>query len=528
MAENNSETLKCRFHDQESYKFYCKQCKECICFQCIEDRHEDHTFCRLKSAENDIRTELMVVIEDSKKENCKSIKGLQKTLLDMNEDLGIAKAQLTSKIEDATNTIILKLNESKQKALNSLNEEFGKREALFNKQTETLEWLSSRFAEVDAKSMDLTDIIEMVTIARTTFNSIENLTTRKTKPMFVGNDSDVTVGRFTNLEADGNSSGFQENCNNYADAQVMKIVGNKSSDEESEHTYPMVISDNYSRQAIKIIPVSKNDAWILFEEGNIGRITSNVIETYIHALRTIDFVSLSNGRLLVVRKDDSFIQEVLNDKRIVPFADIGGKEGYIPCTLTMYNKLVFVNIGLKHTYTNLDNSKTTGVTFKKICIFNTDGIQISCTDISSYSNGTYPNLTTHVHQTESETFQCCLFRNLYYQNTSIIHLINYKASEKPKTVATFRGVFGRNPELEFVCFGVCTDKIGNIIVSDYNYKKIYALDKNLKFKSVVLTSAQLELRNPKGVAVYEDILWVADVGKIHKLKYNSQDATLCK
>lgn len=91
MAERRSETMSCRIHDQEHYKYYCKQCKECICPQCIEKLHEDHMFCGLKSAENDIRNDLNEVIED-----CKTIEGLKRTLMEINEDLGTDKTQLVS------------------------------------------------------------------------------------------------------------------------------------------------------------------------------------------------------------------------------------------------------------------------------------------------------------------------------------------------------------------------------------------------------------------------------------------------
>lgn len=72
-----------------------------------------------------------------------------------------------------------------------------------------------------------------------------------------------------------------------------------------------------------------------------------------------------------------------------------------------------------------------------------------------------------------------------YPNTSRIRLLSHKESESPKMIADFKGVFDTKPETEFDCHGACIDNSSNILFSDGKYKKIYALDENLKFKSVI-------------------------------------------
>ena len=230
MAESSGRPLKCQFHDRETYKYFCKQCKECICPQCIDEFHEDHTFCRLKSAESDICSELKVVVQEST-ENDKSIQCLNKTLNEIDNNMCIKKEQLVTQIEAEMDKLILSINESKQKTLNTLDELFNGRKAFVDAQKAIIGRLNQRIAEIDFDSIDLTDAVELVMTTRTAFSAIADFTDGETKIHFVGNDSDITIGQLKGIELgqyhiEAESGVVSDNVR--VDAQVLKRTNKNS------------------------------------------------------------------------------------------------------------------------------------------------------------------------------------------------------------------------------------------------------------------------------------------------------------
>lgn len=106
--------------------FFCKQCRYCLCYVCLEKSHDEHTFCKLKSAEEDIRNEIETFFDDT----CTGSSGSETkdSLVDMLNEYEIRreseKSEIRQETEITADKMISDIQESKTKLLMKLDELF--------------------------------------------------------------------------------------------------------------------------------------------------------------------------------------------------------------------------------------------------------------------------------------------------------------------------------------------------------------------------------------------------------------------
>lgn len=172
--------------------------------------------------------------------------------------------------------MILQLNKSKQKTFCSLDEILDGRKVTVDTQNGILECLRSRIAQVDANSMDLTDVVEIITDVRRVFVAIKDLSTRKASPKFTGNESDIIIGHLQGREYENET---KMKLLALEDGKFMNPQAQKKSKQFTSYkaTYPMVITDPYLGNVNKIVSVSQNDACIVGDR-RLRKITSNDLD----------------------------------------------------------------------------------------------------------------------------------------------------------------------------------------------------------------------------------------------------------
>ncbi|CAC5394248.1 unnamed protein product [Mytilus coruscus] len=528
MADNSN--TKCNFHNKD-YKLYCKECKDCICMECLDnDLHHMHSFCKLKDARNDILKELQTFIAENGEHHSETAehfsKALKRKIEEFKDDELLIKTQVIVGAED----LIRHIKASKDELLTSLEKRFYEYNEHIKTVQDSLKTICSDIDNVDPDTIKDNQVVDLLVEMRRCISTCKNLLSKDEKPTFIQNPN-CAVGYFTYIPKDNENteavckSNDENDLNNkphkfgvsvavqtdYYDSIIAKEPEEnqiETSSDEIQENYPTTISfDNEKEEIDKIIPISDQDAWVIINR-QVRKIKNRVLESTKYVAAD-DFVVLKDGSVVVLNKYDIFIKKLLLDGRVVPFSCMNN------CTarsLGLTENSVFINM----CYYDHENSRTV---FSNMNSFSFDGIISSTRNLFALNLIGTPKSAVYINGSF-----CILGRYSFGNNTlSTIYLVSPNEKDNESTnsadVKSFQGIFGMSPSIQFKCNGVCIDKNNTILVSDTTYRCVYALDENMKFKNFVLSNSDYDLESPGAIAIYNDHLWVVDGKKILIFRY---------
>ncbi|XP_063404521.1 uncharacterized protein LOC134687986 [Mytilus trossulus] len=533
MADNSN--IKCSFHNQD-YKLYCKDCKDCICMECLdEDLHHMHSFCKLKDARIDILKELQTFIADNGETKSETADYFSEALKRKMEEFKDAELLIKNQVIDGAEEMIQHIKASKDELLSSLEQQFYKRYKHNKSVQDSLKTIYSCVNNVDPDTIKDDQVVNLHVEMRRCVSTCKHILSKDEKPTFIQNPN-CTLGYLTTISDDitnaetisksddeidknkklHNSSVtvvVQTDYNNSVLAKEREANQEESSSDELQDDYPITISfDNNEGEIDKIIPISDQDAWVIISR-KLRKIKNRMLESTQYTSAD-DFVVLKDGSVVLLCTNDKFIKKLLLDGRVVPFAFM---DSYYPYGLCLTENSVFINLCYY-------NSKDFRIMFSKMNSFGFDGIISTTWDLETLNLSGLPESVLHI---DGEETVFCILSKYYSGNEglSIIYLVKRNKKDTDSTgsvdVKYFQGSFGMSPSIKFKCNGICSDKNNTIVVSDTIYRCVYALDENMKFKKFVVSSSDYNLESPGAIAIYNENLWVADGKKILIFKYDA-------
>jgi hypothetical protein len=267
----------------------------------------------------------------------------------------------------------------------------------------------------------------------------------------------------------------------------------------------MVIDLDNVEWVHKVIPLSDHDAWILSNR-TLRKITRNILEDFIYAKSVDDITTLNDGSVLILSKDNKFIMKLLPTKQCVRFASIPWHMAPF-CLCCTGDGSIFITLRDSISGRNYVNHY--------IAKFSLEGIKI------------------YQKQFELHKFQLPYFMQNTAGKKSHLYVL-YQTEGYPipqstvriidKTTGnilkTFNGAVEMNPSADFKCYGMTLANDGSILVSDHIQHSIFALSNYLEFRTCIMDATH-GLQSPMAIAVYDNLLWVADQNKIFIFKYDS-------
>ncbi|VDI59035.1 Hypothetical predicted protein [Mytilus galloprovincialis] len=498
MADNNN--IKCNFHNQD-YKLYCKECKDCICMECLDtDLHQMHSFCKFKVAKNDILKELQTFIANNSEHNSETADHFSEALKRKIEEFKDNELLMKTQVIAGAEEMIQHIKASEDELLTSLEKHFHKYNEHIKTVQDSLKSICTNVNDLDPDTIKDYQAVNLLVEMRRCISTCKNLLSNDEKPTFIHNPNCACECR---VQTDNNDNfvAIEHEANQ-----------EESSSDEIKEDYPRTISfDNEKGLIDKIIPISDQDAWVIISR-QLRKIKNRVLESTIYE-RADDFVVLNDGSVVVFHYWNKFIKRLLLDGRVVPFSCLNN------CTdgsLCLTENSVFINTSCF----DQGNSKTL---FQYMNSFDFNGIISSTRNLFAFHLMGSPKLAVYIKG--KVTSFCILGKYSVGNNTlSTIYLVSPKEKDNDSTnwadVKSFQGTFGMSPSVEFKCNGVCIDKNNTIVVSDTTYKCVYALDENMKFKKFIISNSDYNLESPGAIAIYNNLLWVADGKKILIFRYN--------
>ncbi|VDI19466.1 Hypothetical predicted protein [Mytilus galloprovincialis] len=257
------------------------------------------------------------------------------------------------------------------------------------------------------------------------------------------------------------------------------------------------------RRIKKICPISHTDAWILADR-QLYKMVNHALEDTVYVDDADDIVVLKEGYVLVLRTKSNIIMKLLENRRLVRFANVGCSNmlPYCFCNSTEDTLSVYLISDTKYQqgYRNW------------VVQLNEDGIVSKTFNFYTY----YMKKPCLMQNVDSDL--CVLYpRYSYIGNLHFINLLNNKCEK----IQSFKGILGYDPSDHFECYGLCTNN-KDIFVSDLRHHSIYILGKkDLEYKRCVV-DARNGLDTPTAVAILNDILWIADGDQMFKFNFNNK------
>ncbi|CAC5361596.1 unnamed protein product [Mytilus coruscus] len=523
--------LRCRFHETEVYQIFCKDCKDFMCFQCIGQIHHKHELSQVQDADEAIRTQMCGLLLENK--YAEHLNSLSDKVLDKEKELVQDEQSLKREIRTSVDKMKQNIDRAEKRLLSVLRNAIESYQISLQEQKTNINNLQTEIAILEVDKLpeynlnNIINIISEMKVYSATCDKIINHPKPSFKPTMefsIGNlflsdenlEDDVSalpscsdISIQTDLSEDSDIEWF--------DAEDMKEddLIESSSDEVTDQIDEFPINFQLKQDiklVKKIVPISEKDAWIISNR-KLLKIVDHSLQEEVYAQNVDDIVDLKDGCVLILRSEYSFIMKLLPNRRLVRFADVG-----IMYTYPSYNPYCIClkdDIIVTYNWSTTGN-KTHGYTSRNHIIWmNTNGI---VTESSLFSKNVWKQPCS-VQNLESGV--CVLYRADYESNLCSIELLEAK-SDKCNQLYCFKGIFGLTPHRNFECKGICVDKAGNIIVSDYRHHSVYILDKELKYKKT-LFDARNGLDKPAAICVFNNHLWVADGNQIFIFNYDCEE-----
>ncbi|CAG2217360.1 unnamed protein product [Mytilus edulis] len=444
MADNSN--IKCNFHNQD-YKLYCKECKDCICMECLDtDLHQTHSFCKFKVAKKDILKELQTFIADNSEHNSETADHFSEALKRKIEEFKDNELLIKTQVIAGAEEMIRHIKASKDELLTSLEKHFHKYNEHIKTVQDSLKSICTNVNDLDPDTIKDYQAVNLLVEMRRCISTCKNLLSKDEKPTFIQNPN-CAVGYFTNIPKGNNDNNDAETICKYDDANDINnkphkcsvsvevqtdyndnFVANEheakqeeSSSDEIKEDYPITISFKYEKGLIdKIIPISDQDAWVIISR-QLRKIKNQVLESTKYVTAD-DFVLLKDGSVVVLNVYDKFIKKLLLDGRVVPFSCL---DNY--CTagsLCLAENTVFINM-----HNLLYYNKTSKTVFSNMNCFSFEGILSSTRNVSDLNLTGSPDLAVYING-KVKSF-CILCR--YSDGNNKLSTI-YLVSPKKKTM----------------------------------------------------------------------------------------------
>ncbi|XP_063404292.1 uncharacterized protein LOC134687764 [Mytilus trossulus] len=518
--------LRCRFHETEEYTIFCKDCKDFMCLKCIGQLHQKHELSQVQDADQAIRTVMYGLLLENK--YAEHLNSLSDKVSDKEKELVQDEESYTREIRTSVNKMKQNIDIAEERLLSVLRNAIESYQISLQEQKTNINNVEREIANLDVDKLpgyNLNNIINLLSAMKLCSSSSEKFMNRL-NPCFQPT-LEFSIG---NIILDGNLEGYVSALPSYSDISVQTEFSEdsdiewfdaedmqeddlieSSSDEVTDQIdeYPISFQLKQDIKIVqKIVPISKKDAWIISNR-KLLKIVEHSLQEDVYAENVDDIVDLKDGCVLILRSDDSFIMKLLPNRRLVRFADVG-----IMYTYPSYNPYCIClkdDIIVTYNWSTTGN-KTHGYTSRNNIIWmNTDGI---VTERSLFSKSGWKRPCS-VQNLESGV--CVLYCADFESNLHSIELLEAK-SDKCNKLYCFKGIFELTPHRNFECKGICVDKAGNIIVSDYRHHSVYVLDKELKYKKT-LFDARNGLDKPAAICVFNNHLWVADGNQVFIFNY---------
>ncbi|XP_063404295.1 uncharacterized protein LOC134687767 [Mytilus trossulus] len=518
---NPSKTVRCRFHEQEEYQMFCKDCTDLVCFECLGELHQKHNLCRLKDAEEDIRNEMEVLLFEGN--FTEQLTALSDKLSQNRKTLAQDEERLNYEIRTSVEQMKQKIDFAEENLLSKLRNSFGSIKTTLQYQEKNINNLQTEITNLDVNKLSeliLNQIINSFSEMKLCSSTCDKLINhpkpgfQPTMEFLIGNLIETPsrkrdAGAFP-LHSCSNISTqtdyFEDSDTEWFDAEDLEeddVL--ESSSDEIVNEYPIKFQMNQDINLVKkIVPISEKDAWIIANR-KLLKIVDYALQVDVYADKVDDIVVLNDGCVLVLRYDETFIMKLLPNRRLVRFSNVD-TVSYYPNCICIRDEIVVIYLwNVKEIF------KDGYISNSHVIWMNTDGIVAKR---SIFSEGGWKKPCS-IQNLESSL--CVLYRVKCESTLHSIELIEAKPG-KCDMLYRFKGIYGLNPERNFECKGMCADKSRNILVSDHRHHSVYVLDKELKYKKT-LFDARNGHDKPAAISLLNDQLWVADGNQMFIFQY---------
>ncbi|CAG2208872.1 unnamed protein product [Mytilus edulis] len=510
----------CRFHTKETYQLYCKDCHDFVCFECLGELHDKHKLCRLQDAEEDIRNQ--IGISFTKNENCiKSIQEfsdiIDKNMRQLTIDEGLIEHQIRTNAEQMKEQISL----HEKYLLSELHTMFQNFKISSKDLTTRVENLQSDVTKFDVDKLPEINLEEMINVLselkactlacdkmkkyqRPNFNTDikcgnEMFDVDVYESMNISSMVRVSVSTQTDDPDDSDTEDEWFDAENDMDEDSIEKSSDDMKNDNLLHVYKLNKEIGHIK---KICPISRTDAWILADQ-QLYKMVNKSLEDTIHVDDVDDVVVLKGECVLILRNNSRIIMELLQNRRLVRFANVGTDDMLPFC---------FCN-SIDDTLTIYLISKSRGKYGYRNCFLqlNQEGIVKVKMD-RTVLNFEKPYLMLDVQS------NVCLLYEKYSKKFHYIHLL--KATNNTcEMIKSFKGIFGDDPSEHFECQGMCTDNT-SVFVTDIRHQSVFVLNKDLEYRKCVV-NARHGLDKPTAIAIFNDHLWIADGDQVFIAELNN-------
>lgn len=202
MEENIGKCINyyCIVHPHQSYELYCKNCRECVCYECLRTFHRQHVFCNLDDAEDEIRREFYINQEEYKKLN-EILVCLQQKITYLEKE----KNNIRLDIENHADNMKRKIDFSKEELISSLESIYEENSRSVRRVSERLQQLRSHTTKLAVKTLEEYNFIQIVDLVckfKYGIKFVKDIDKTLHSPIFEHSNHECNVGTLSNEKAE--------------------------------------------------------------------------------------------------------------------------------------------------------------------------------------------------------------------------------------------------------------------------------------------------------------------------------------
>lgn len=497
----------CIFHVNEHLRMYCESCDDVICVSCIE-QHQKHNLRDVKHIFDELRDRLRTILDSRQPsalidlQNCKQL--LIRHLSKCEERLSGTETEINDAAKVQSQSITKPIRERKQLlstavcAIKSVEQSFytSTMHGTFDVNCLSDICLAKTYQSLK-QCIKVISMIKEGQLANPNFEIAEDTKQHE----------DTTLNDDDSFARDRECRSTEKSRNKVDRKEEKGTI-------KPEKLY--VFSFSLEEKHIsKIVPISTDTCWLIINRNlyklSQGRLYFVKIDSKCYS--TIDDITvLNDSELLLLNKDSCDILLLLEDDQVLNYSVISKYPRFfcqiLHCSEQPYKTGFNSGQSSRSIQTEVKTPRLNVIFVEKtnpINEFYQTKIEMKVTSVHLTNHGVQSSETNIKDVTCEEGYTVEGVTN------NIVLLSNGRKSKLYMSQSSgFCGMVGRKGTSDgFLSYGMCSDENGNILVTDYNFSKLYLLNKNLCFKKILLDHRS-GLHFPSCISLKDDALWVVN------------------
>ncbi|CAG2208874.1 unnamed protein product [Mytilus edulis] len=340
-------TLYCRLHTMDTYQLYCKDCQDFVCFVCLGEFHEKHNFCRLQDIEVEIRNQFSILFSENDN-YIKQIDEFRQIIYQNMKQLSVDEGKIEHQIKINAEKMIAHIHLQEKFLLSELHTMFKNFKISSQDLTSRADNLQSNVTKFDVDKLPEIKLEEMIYILselkactvscdkmknyqKPNFNtdlksSNAMVDVEVSESIHMTSTMHFSVSTQTKDHDDSDTEDEWFDAEDDVDEDFIERSSDEINVDKTLHVYKL---NKEIGRIKKMCPLSHTDAWILADQKLYKMIKQSLDDT-VYADDADDIAVLKDGCVLILRHNSTIIMKLLENRRLVRFANIG-VGSLLPC-----------------------------------------------------------------------------------------------------------------------------------------------------------------------------------------------------